>query len=170
MSDGTKESVDLKCDVCNGEGRVAYIQSEGGYSDPADCYKCKGTGCATHPAAPAGGESEREAALVNAALDFVAKVERGDARSTASYAAFKSALASSAKSNGDEEIKLLRADNATLRNLHLNREAETAALRAQLAKATAALKFWSDRTRLQTFEDRERFRNEAAEVLKEVRS
>jgi hypothetical protein len=34
----------VKCDVCNGEGRVAYIQSAGGFSEPADCYKCNGTG------------------------------------------------------------------------------------------------------------------------------
>jgi hypothetical protein len=31
-----------------------------------------------------------------------------------------------------DERNLLRADNATLRNLHLSREAETAALRRQL--------------------------------------
>lgn len=33
-----------RCDVCKGEGTVAYIQSAGGFSEPADCYKCNGTG------------------------------------------------------------------------------------------------------------------------------
>jgi DnaJ-class molecular chaperone len=33
-----------RCDVCNGEGIVAYIQSRGGFSEPAPRYKCDGTG------------------------------------------------------------------------------------------------------------------------------
>jgi DnaJ-class molecular chaperone len=35
---------DERCDVCRGEGIVAYMQSRGGFSEPANCYKCGGTG------------------------------------------------------------------------------------------------------------------------------
>lgn len=35
---------DERCDVCHGEGIVAYMQARGGFSDPANCYKCGGTG------------------------------------------------------------------------------------------------------------------------------
>lgn len=36
-----------RCEVCHGEGIVAYIQSRGGFSEPANCYKCEGAG--RHP-------------------------------------------------------------------------------------------------------------------------
>ncbi len=33
-----------RCEVCKGEGVVAYMQAGGGFSEPAPCYKCGGTG------------------------------------------------------------------------------------------------------------------------------
>lgn len=48
------------------------------------------------------GEGAREAALASAAQDFVDKVDRGEARSKQSYAAFKAALASLPPVSGDK--------------------------------------------------------------------
>jgi len=46
MSQETAKSIieHERCEVCKGEAIVSYIQSAGGFSEPAPCYKCKGTG------------------------------------------------------------------------------------------------------------------------------
>lgn len=38
-----------RCEVCNGEGIVAYIL-QSGFSEPMNCYKCDGTGRVVSPA------------------------------------------------------------------------------------------------------------------------
>jgi hypothetical protein len=47
-----------RCEVCKGEAIVSYIQSAGGFSEPAPCYKCKGTGrrCPQVTITPTTGE------------------------------------------------------------------------------------------------------------------
>lgn len=41
-----------RCNVCKGEGVVAYMQARGGFSEPAACYKCEGSGRAAPVSRP----------------------------------------------------------------------------------------------------------------------
>lgn len=89
------------------------IRKHGNYSQESTLnFISQALGCfrASQPATPTGGEmtgyldgrtparssagiaTQREAALEKAALDFIAKVDRGEARSKRSYDAFKAAL------------------------------------------------------------------------------
>ena len=42
-----RQATPATCSVCHGEGVVSYIQSAGGFSEPAPCYQCEGSGRAT---------------------------------------------------------------------------------------------------------------------------
>jgi hypothetical protein len=57
-----------------------------------------------------GVQSAREAALESAALDFIGKVDRGEARSSKSYTAFKAALSLPEKAEGWQPIETAPKD------------------------------------------------------------
>jgi len=130
------------------------------------------------PAQSIEDEGEREAAI-----ERIMSIRNGmtpDMEARAIVRRELAALGATAQSNGDEGelIKLLdearyflnfRQEGPDCDHADLIDEAtdEIKSLRDQLAKARAALEHWSHQSRLQTFEDRQRFREEAAEVLKE---